>query len=223
MTIMEMARMNQLGFGLLVYNPSNDYAIRTPDREFTNLLFMTGGACVGHRDGNTGEYIDVGAYNIITGRYMNWGEHMFFSINQFKEYVNNMHYLMNADPTFAEKVKKNAWEPFCNSSDVEGMRFCNAIIRVAEIVLNGILNGGITIPQSIIGIFENANITHAEGFCDYINRNFVHDEIADIAKRYICKALTTISNMEPFDVPTLAEIEAANKKNDENSSEEENK
>lgn len=123
--------------------------------EYTQLIFLSlGQNTSSYRDfeyGDMEEVIHSNAVDIFTGDFTDWGIHMFVTIHDFMVWVNNIKFLLKANPMLVEKIKSDTEDEFSLSgfSKIKGMQAANAIIRHATLIINGAESGEFIFPDSV--------------------------------------------------------------------------
>lgn len=123
--------------------------------EYTQLIFLSlGQNTSSYRDfeyGDMEEVIHSNAVDIFTGDFTDWGIHMFVTVHDFMVWVNNIKFLLKANPLLVEKIKSDTEDEFSLNgfSKIKGMQAVNAIIRHATLIVNGVESGEFIFPDSV--------------------------------------------------------------------------
>lgn len=123
--------------------------------EYTQLIFLSlGQNTSSYRDfeyGDMEEVIHSNAVDIFTGDFTDWGIHMFVTVHDFMVWMNNIKFLLKANPMLVEKIKSDTEDEFSLSgfSKIKGMQAANAIIRHATLIVNGAESGEFIFPDSV--------------------------------------------------------------------------
>ena len=170
----------------MVYYNKGQILVRNPDIRLTfhagdelfNLLFISDGSKIVKlpnydADGcECGQTTDTSPniIDIVDGSRLNWGNHMVITVDQFKTFVINRRYIIDATLNSIDAIKH---DDFSNS--YRALQICNAIIRCANLYYKGLSDGEIYIPEIIDSIIQDSDIfSTPEEFGNIIK------EIADI-------------------------------------------
>ena len=162
---------------ILVRNPNECLTFHTGDEIF-NLLFISAGSkdisipdydedgyVTGHEPATSPEIVDL-----VDGSPLNWGNHMVMPIDQFKAFVMNRRFMINATPYAIDAIKGDDF-----SKSYRTLQVCNAVIRCAKLYYQALNNGDIYVPKNIDEMIQDCNIfSTPEEFGNKIK------EIADI-------------------------------------------
>lgn len=162
---------------ILVRNPNECLTFHAGDEIF-NLLFISAGSkdisvpdydedgyINGHEPATSPEIVDL-----VDGSPLGWGNHMVMPIDQFKAFVMNRRFMINATPYAIDAIKGDDF-----SKSYRTLQVCNAVIRCAKLYYQALNNGDIYVPKNIDEMVQDCNIfSTPEGFGNKIK------EIADI-------------------------------------------
>lgn len=162
---------------ILVRNPNECLTFHTGDEIF-NLLFISAGSkdisipdydedgyVTGHEPATSPEIVDL-----FDGSPLNWGNHMVMPIDQFKAFVMNRRFMINATPYAIDAIKGDDF-----SKSYRTLQVCNAVIRCANLYYQALNNGEIYVPENIDEMIQDCDIfSTPEEFGNKIK------EIADI-------------------------------------------
>lgn len=162
---------------ILVRNPNECLTFHTGDEIF-NLLFISAGSkdisipdydedgyVTGHEPATSPEIVDL-----VDGSPLNWGNHMVMPIDQFKAFVMNRRFMINATPYAIDAIKGDDF-----SKSYRTLQVCNAVIRCANLYYQALNNGEIYVPENIDEMIQDCDIfSTPEEFGNKIK------EIADI-------------------------------------------
>lgn len=162
---------------ILVRNPNECLIFHAGDEIF-NLLFISAGSkdisvpdydedgyINGHESATSPEIIDL-----VDGSDLGWGNHMVIPVDQFKAFVMNRRFMINATPYAIDAIKGDDF-----SKSYRTLQVCNAVIRCAKLYYQALNNGDIYVPKNIDEMVQDCNIfSTPEEFGNKIK------EIADI-------------------------------------------
>lgn len=162
---------------ILVRNPNECLTFHAGDEIF-NLLFISAGSkdisvpdydedgyINGHEPATSPEIIDL-----VDGSPLGWGNHMVMPIDQFKAFVMNRRFMINATPYAIDAIKGDDF-----SKSYRTLQVCNAVIRCANLYYQALNNGEIYVPENIDEMIQDCDIfSTPEEFGNKIK------EIADI-------------------------------------------
>lgn len=162
---------------ILVRNPEECLTFHAGDEIF-NLLFISAGSkditvpnydddgyINGHESATSPEIIDL-----VDGSDLGWGNHMVIPVDQFKAFVMNRRFMINATPYAIDAIKGDDF-----SKSYRTLQVCNAVIRCAKLYYQALNNGDIYVPKNIDEMVQDCDIfSTPEEFGNKIK------EIADI-------------------------------------------
>lgn len=163
---------------ILVRNPDKCLHFNVGDEIF-RLLFISRGSkdidmpyhdedgyITGHEPATSPEIVDL-----VDGSELEWGNHMVITIDQFKAFVMNRRFMINATPYAMDAIKNDEF-----SSSYRTLQICNAVIRCAKLYHQALNNGDIYVPENIDEMVQDCNIFATPE--EYSNKI---KEIADIS------------------------------------------
>ena len=148
-------KMNNFKCGeILVHELDDCFSFDSGD-EHSRLIFMTlGSSRHTYRDYDTQENEEVNesnAIDVFSGDCLSWGAHMFVTLNEFEDWINNMKFLLDETPGLVEKIRQDSKrDAICDRFDkMRGLQCANAIIRHARLILRGLESGRFKFPVNI--------------------------------------------------------------------------
>lgn len=145
---------------ILVRNPNECLTFHAGDEIF-NLLFISAGSkdisvpdydedgyINGHEPATSPEIVDL-----VDGSPLGWGNHMVMPIDQFKAFVMNRRFMINATPYAIDAIKKDDF-----SKSYRTLQVCNAVIRCAKLYYQALNNGEIYVPENIDEMIQDCDI-----------------------------------------------------------------
>lgn len=145
---------------ILVRNPEECLTFHAGDDIF-NLLFISAGS----KDITVPNYDDDGYINgrepatspeiidLVDGSALGWGNHMVIPVDQFKAFVMNRRFMINATPYAIDAIKGDDF-----SKSYRTLQVCNAVIRCAKLYYQALNNGDIYVPKNIDEMIQDYNI-----------------------------------------------------------------
>ena len=145
---------------ILVRNPEECLTFHAGDEIF-NLLFISAGSkditipnydddgyINGHESATSPEIIDL-----VDGSDLGWGNHMVIPVDQFKAFVMNRRFMINATPYAIDAIKGDDF-----SKSYRTLQVCNAVIRCAKLYYQALNNGDIYVPKNIDEMIQDCDI-----------------------------------------------------------------
>lgn len=145
---------------ILVRNPNECLTFHAGDEIF-NLLFISAGSkdisipdydedgyINGHEPATSPEIVDL-----VDGSPLGWGNHMVMPIDQFKAFVMNRRFMINATPYAIDAIKGDDF-----SKSYRTLQVCNAVIRCAKLYYQALNNGEIYVPENIDEMIQDCDI-----------------------------------------------------------------
>lgn len=145
---------------ILVRNPNECLTFHAGDEIF-NLLFISAGSkdisipdydedgyINGHEPATSPEIVDL-----VDGSPLGWGNHMVMPIDQFKAFVMNRRFMINATPYAIDAIKGDDF-----SKSYRTLQVCNAVIRCAKLYYQALNDGEIYVPENIDEMIQDCDI-----------------------------------------------------------------
>lgn len=145
---------------ILVRNPEECLTFHAGDEIF-NLLFISAGS----KEITIPNYDDDGYINgresatspeiidLVDGSDLAWGNHMVIPVDQFKAFVMNRRFMINATPYAIDAIKGDDF-----SKSYRTLQVCNAVIRCAKLYYQALNNGDIYVPKNIDEMVQDCDI-----------------------------------------------------------------
>lgn len=189
--------------GVIYLRNVNEFSTYDSGDEFTRLIFVSTGSepftYHDYEDGQDYDTIRCNMIDVLTGERMEWGPHMFSDMDTFMQFIKSIRFVIERNPIVLEKIEHDSTHMSLHDiSFSSGMHIVNAIIENAKLILDGIELGRISLPREIENIFK----------LDEDERDDPNDGTSTRREK-LMKTLKEISEIEPFPISSLCEIEKA--------------
>lgn len=148
-------KMNNFSCGEILVHEMDDCFSFDAGDENSRLIFVTLGS---HRhaywdfDSQRDEEVnESNAIDIFSGDCLYWGAHMFVTLDEFEDWINNFKFLLDETPGLVENIRRDSeCDVVCDRFDkMRGLQCANAIINHAKLVLRGLETGRFKFPVNI--------------------------------------------------------------------------
>lgn len=144
---------------LYIRNPNEISTFDSGD-EFTRLIFVSEGSeettYHDYEDDRDYDTVECHMIDLFTGEVMSWGQHMFVDMNTMSQYIKAINYSIENNPVIMEKLMYDVSHDTVLSgfSFQRGMFVVNAVVNHARLIVKGLEEGRLTIPENIVCMFD---------------------------------------------------------------------